>query len=171
VKEPLSVVNSRVGERSIDWYSDALPTTCDGWQQQIRGRYQAIGRYLRPDRFGVRRLTVVERRATPITLPNLALVDGRTYDLVVVCTGNRETDIDGLSIGAFDEYPIGDRNVVASRHFDLPAFRVGPHAQLPYTAQERADGVADIAANAVSIWRTASKTAALAATLGAVTPD
>jgi len=155
----------------VDWYSDALPTTCDGWQQQIRGRYQAIGRYLRPDRFGVRRLAVVERRATPITLPNLALVDGRTYDLVVVCTGNRETDIDGLNVEAFDEYPIGDRNVVASRHFDLPAFRVGPHARLPYTAQERADGVADIAANAVSIWRTASKTAALAATLGAVTPD
>jgi hypothetical protein len=155
----------------IDWYSDALPTTCEEWQAQIRGRYQAIGRYLRPDRFGVRRLTVVERRATPIALPNLGLVDGRTYDLVVVCTGNRETDIDGLDVGDFDAYTIGDRNVVARLHYNLPAFRIGPHARLPYTAQERADGVADIAANAVSIWRTASKTAALAATLSPVTPD
>jgi hypothetical protein len=152
----------------IDWYSDSLPTTCDGWQAQIRGRYQAIGRYLRADRFGVRRLTVVERRATPIALPNLGLVDGRTYDLVVVCTGNRETDIDGLDVGDFDESTIGDRNVVARLHYNLPAFRIGPHARLRYTARERADGVADIAANAVSIWRTASKTAALAATLSAV---
>lgn len=155
----------------IDWYSDTLPTTCDGWQEQVRGRYQAIGRHLRPDRFGVQRLTVVERRATPIALPNLGLVDGRTYDLVVVCTGNRETDIDGLDVGEFDDYTVGDRNVVARLHYSLPAFRIGPHARLPYTAQERVDGVADLAANAVSIWRTASKTAALAATLGAVRPD
>jgi hypothetical protein len=28
----------------IDWYSEELPTTCEGWQQDIRGRYQAIER-------------------------------------------------------------------------------------------------------------------------------
>lgn len=43
----------------IDWYTDTLPTTCEAWQQQIRGRCQAIGRHLRPDRLGVRRLTVL----------------------------------------------------------------------------------------------------------------
>lgn len=155
----------------IDWYSDELPTTCEQWQQDIRGRYQAIGRYLRPDLLGVRRLNVVGRRARPVALPGMGLVDGRTYDLVVLCTGNRETDIDGLDFGSFDEYAIPDGNVVARVHYNLPAFRVGPHARLPFTAQEREDGVADIAANAVSMFRTANKTAALAATLRAVTRD
>ncbi|WP_203919714.1 hypothetical protein [Rugosimonospora africana] len=153
----------------IDWYTDALPTTCDGWQEQIRGRYQAIGRYLRPDRFGVRRLNVVARRAQPVALPGMALIDGRTYDLVILCTGNRETDIDGLDLGSFDEYETADGSVVARRHFDLPAFRIGPHTRLPFTQRERADGIADITANAVSMFRTATKTAALAATLRPVT--
>ncbi len=156
----------------VDWYSDQLPTTCEGWQQDIRGRYQAIGRYLRPDRLGVRRLSVLGRRAQPVALPGMGLIDGRTYDLVVLCTGNRETDIDGLDFGSFDEYAIAGGNVVARQHYyNLPAFRVGPHARLPFTAQEREDGVADISANAVSMFRTASKTAALAATLPAVTRD
>ncbi|MDT4993902.1 MAG: hypothetical protein QOH97_3794 [Actinoplanes sp.] len=155
----------------IDWYSDQLPTTCDDWQDQIRGRYQAIGRYLRPDRFGVRRLNVVTRRARAVALPGMALIDGRTYDLVIICTGNRETDIDGLDFGSFDEYSLPDGTVVARQHFNLPALRVGPHARLPFTQREREDGIADIAANAVSMFRTATKTAALAATLRPVTRD
>jgi len=155
----------------VDWYSDDLPTTCKRWRREIRGRYQAIGRYLRPDRLGVRRLTVVGRRARPVALPGMGLIDGRTYDLVVLCTGNEETAIDGLNFGSFDEYATADANVVARAHYNLPAFRVGPHARLPFTAQEREDGIADIAANAVSMFRTASKTAALAATLPAVTRD
>jgi len=155
----------------IDVYADNLPTTCEDWQQDIRGRYQAIGRYLRPDRLGLRRLTVISRRARPVALPGTALIDGRTYDLVVVCTGNQETAIDGLDFDSFDQYTIPDANVVARQHYNLPAFRVGPHARLPFTPQEREDGVADIAANAVSMFRTANKTAALAATLPAVTQD
>jgi len=155
----------------IDWYTDTLPTTCQGWQQDIRGRYQAIGRYLRPDRFGVRRLNVLGRRAQPVPLPGAGLIDGRTYDLVIACTGNRETDIDGLDPGSFDQYATTDENIVARQHYDLPAFRVGPHAKLPFTQQERADGVADIPANAVAMFRTATKTAALAATLPALTRD
>ncbi|MGI5185494.1 hypothetical protein ACQEVZ_55550 [Dactylosporangium sp. CA-152071] len=155
----------------IDWYSDQLPTTCDDWQDQIRGRYQAIGRYLRADRFGVRRLNVVTRRARPVALPGMALIDGRTYDLVILCTGNQETDIDGLDLASFDEYSLPDGSVVARQHYNLPAFRVGPHACLPFTPREREDGIADIAANAVSMFRTATKTAALAATLRPVAQD
>jgi hypothetical protein len=156
----------------VDWYTTDLPESCEQWQQEIRGRYQAIGRYLRPDRFGVRRLTVVGRRARPIAVPGAALIDGRAYDLVVLCTGNRETDLDGLDLGAFAEYKIaGGGDPVARQHYNLPAFRVGPHARLPFTTRERQDGVADIGANAVSMFRTASKTAALAATLPALTRD
>ena len=155
----------------IDWYSDQLPTSCKRWRREIRGRYQAIGRYLRPDRLGLRRLNVLDRRARALALPSTALIDGRTYDLVVLCTGNQETDIEGLDFGSFDEYAIPDANVVARQHYNQPAFRVGPHARLPFTAQEREDGIADIAANAVSMFRTATKTSALAATLPAVTRD
>lgn len=155
----------------VDWYSDQLPTSCDAWQQQIRGRYQAIGRYLRPDRLGARRLTVLPRRARPVALPEAALIDGRSYDLVVLCTGNEETRINGLNIGYFDLYTIADDEVVARYHDELPAYRVGPHARLPFTDQEVEDGIADLPDNAVSMFRTGGKTAALAATLGPVTPD
>ena len=149
----------------IDWYAYDLPTSCDQWQQEIRGRYQAIGRYLKPDRL----LTVVSRPARPVALPGAALIDGRAYDLVVVCTGNRETDIDGLDLGSFAQYTTPDATAVAQKHYGLPAFRVGPHAQLPFTTRERDDGIADIPENAVSMFRTATKTAALAATLPALT--
>ncbi|ROO60340.1 hypothetical protein EDC02_2201 [Micromonospora sp. Llam0] len=155
----------------IDWYSDALPTTCEAWQLGIRGRYQAIGRYLRPDRLGARRLTVMDRRARPIALPGTGLIDGRTYDIVVLCTGNKETPIEGLGFDAFDEFEIPDANVVATTHYNLPAFRIGPHAKLPFTRREQEDGVADITANAVSMFRTAPMTAALAATLPAPQRD
>ncbi len=155
----------------IDWYSFGLPSGCKQWRKEIRGRYQAIGRYLRPDRFGVRRLTVLGRRVQPVALPNAGLIDGRTYDLVVVCTGNQETAIDGLDFTDFAEYGIPTGDAVARKHSNLPAFRVGPHARLRFTPQERFDGIADIEQNAVSIFRTATKTAALAATLLAVTRD
>jgi hypothetical protein len=153
----------------IDWYAD-VPTTCEDWKELVRGRYQAIGRHLRRDRFGLRRLNIVDRRVQPTPLPAAGLVEGRTYDLVVLCTGNRETTIDGLELGGFSEYAIPGNNVIALKHDDLPAFRVGPHAELRFSPSEREDGVADISANAVSIFRTATKTAALAATLPTALP-
>jgi hypothetical protein len=155
----------------VDWYTPEMPTTCDEWQAEIRGRYQAIGRYLTADRFGVRRLNVVPRRARPIALPDAALIDGSTYDLVVLCTGNRESLIDGLSAGTFSDYRLSDNTVVARQSYQLPAFRIGPHARLPFTDQEVRDGIAGIPDNAVAMFRTASKTAALAATLASPIPD
>nr|WP_296073291.1 hypothetical protein [uncultured Actinoplanes sp.] len=152
---------------SIDCYAEALPETCEQWQREVRGRYQAIGRYLRPDRRGVRRLTVLTRRARPIALPAMALVDGRTYDLVIVCTGYQETVIDGLELSHFSSYVIPGAEVVALEHDDIPAYRVGPHARLRFTTRESEEGIATIRANAVSMFRTATKTAALAATLPA----
>ena len=111
---------------------------------------------------------MVNRRVQPVAVPGAALIDGRAYDLVVLCTGNQETDIDGLDFDSFGEYEIGG-DPVARQHYNLPALRIGPHARLPFTTRERQDGTAVIAANAVSMFRTASKTAALAATLPALT--
>jgi hypothetical protein len=168
--QPLMAAATLDSVDRIDVYADDLPDTCDGWQREVRGRYQAIGRHLRSDRFGVRRLNVLNRRAQPVALSATALVDGCGYDLVAVCTGNRESSISGLASEEFDDYQVGGR-AVAREHFDLPAFRVGPHARLPFTLQERADGVADIPANAVAMFRTAGRTAALAATLAPVVTD
>jgi hypothetical protein len=169
--EPYMAAAALDSVERVDWYADDLPTTCDEWQENVRGRYQAIGRYLRPDRQGVQRLNVLNRRARPIALPGSALINGRAYDLVVVCTGNSEATISGLASGDFSEYAAPDGNVVARRHFYVPAWQVGPHARLPFTPRERADGIADIAANAVSMFRTATKTAALAAALEPSTRD
>jgi hypothetical protein len=152
----------------VDWYATDLPADCQAWQQQIRGRYQAVGRHLRPDRFGVRRLNIIGRRARPVALPDAALIDGRAYDLVVWCAGNRETAVDGLDFGLADQYDVDGGTTVARKLYDKPVFRVGPHARLPFTDQERQDGIADRAGNAVAMFRTASKTAALAASLPAV---
>ncbi|MEU4218936.1 hypothetical protein [Actinoplanes sp. NPDC026623] len=150
----------------IDWYDQDLPTNCAAWQQDIRGRYQAIGRHLRPDRSGARRLTVLPRRARVVGLPGMAVIDGRGYDLVVLCTGSKEPRIQGLGdIGNCDTYDVSGAGTVAQKYYDLPVFRVGPHAQLPFSQPEYEDGVADTLGNAFSMWRLGSKTAALAATL------
>jgi hypothetical protein len=60
---------------------------------------------------------------------------------------------------------------VARKLLQRPVFRVGPHARLPFTEQEVADGVADNQNNAAAMFRTAGKTAALAASLDALTSD
>ncbi|MEV0269823.1 hypothetical protein AB0H43_13680 [Hamadaea sp. NPDC050747] len=153
----------------IDWYAADLPATCEQWQIQMRGRYQAIGHFLRLGSRGGQRLTVIARRANPVAVPDGALVDGRMYDLVVLCVGNTETTIDGLEFDAFGEYTINDGTSIARKHVDQPVFRVGPHARLPFNYQERQDGVADLPGNAVSMFRTSGKTAALAATLPSLT--
>jgi hypothetical protein len=150
----------------IDWYAEDLPTSCDGWQQNIRGRYQAIGRHLRADRNGARRLTVTARRARTAALPDMVLIDGRAYDLVVLCTGYRQSIIQGLGGNeAYETYTVSGVGPVASRSYALPVFRVGPHARLSLTRQELVEGIGDLPGNAVAMFRLGTKTAALAATL------
>ena len=148
----------------VDCYSN-LPGSCEQWQEKVRGRYQAIGRFLRSDRFGVRRLTMIDRQALPVPLPTGALIDGRTYDLAVLCTGNRDTPIDGLDTASFALHYGTDGVPVARKHEDREAYRVGPCAMLPFNGVETAAGIAGIPGNAVAMFRTGPKTAALAASL------
>lgn len=150
----------------VDWYDEALPTSCADWQQDIRGRYQAIGRHLRADRSGARRLTVLPRRARVVDVPAMALIDGRGYDLVVLCTGSKESFIQGLGdLGRYAGYEVSGAGPVAQKDYEQPVFRVGPHARLPLSRPEYDEGVAATLGNAVSMWRLGGKTAALAATL------
>jgi hypothetical protein len=155
----------------IDWYAEQLPDDCDDWQRTIRGRYQAIGRHLRADRSGVRRLTVLPRQARVVDLPGMALIDGRGYDLVVLCTGSKEPLIQGLGgISSTELCAIAGAANVARQHDDRPVFRIGPHARLPFSQQEYDEGIADQPGNAAAMFRLGSKTAALAATLPPAAP-
>lgn len=150
----------------IDWYANNLPDTCEQWRQQIRGRYQAIGASLRPDRFGERRVNVINARAFPIGLPGYSLIEGRSYDMVIGCTGFQEQVLTGLGIGAFEGFvPDGGNDTVARKDANLEVYRVGPHARLAFSASERNNGVADISNNKVAMFRLGGKTAALAASL------
>lgn len=149
----------------IDWYAESLPFDCADWRKAVRGRYQAIGPSLRADRFGERRINIFHQRVSPVALPSGdALIGGRSYDMIVMATGSAEKRLPGLSPASYSSYEVGGR-FVAKKSFDYNVFRVGPHADLQFDAAERASGVADIAANAVSMFRTGSKTAALAASL------
>lgn len=151
----------------VDWYAPGLPNRCKQWHREVRSRYQSIGRYLRPDRRGMRRLAVLPRGYRPVGLPGLGLVEGRGYDLVVLCTGHAEQRISGIGAEDFTPYTIAAGPVVATVHNSLPVWRVGPHARLPFSSREYRDGLADNPGNAVAVFRTAPNTAALAATLAA----
>ncbi|GGL12660.1 hypothetical protein [Mangrovihabitans endophyticus] len=151
----------------VDWYAPGLPDRCKPWRREVRGRYQSIGRYLRPDRRGTRRLMVLPRASRPVGLPGQGLVDGRGYDLVVVCTGYAERRLPGLGFEDFTPYAIPGGPVVAAAHDELPVWRVGPHARLGFCGREYRDGLADNPGNAVAVFRTVPNTAALAATLTA----
>ncbi|WP_430788180.1 hypothetical protein [Actinoplanes sp. G11-F43] len=164
--QPLMAAAGLDWVRRIDWYAADLPTDCEQWQATIRGRYQAIGRHLRADRSGAGRLAVINRRASIVDLPGTALIDGTGYDLVVLCTGAREPVIQGLGdISGTDFHTVPGVGAVARKYLQQPVYRVGPHAQLPFTSLERAEGIAAEPGNSVAMFRLGSKTAALAATL------
>jgi hypothetical protein len=124
----------------VDWYGDTLRPTCEEWIKVERGRYQQIGRYLRPDRRGVQRLTVRRRRGYPVPLPGRAVLEGRSYDLAVLATGSRVAEAPGLP-QASQVFVVGD-DVVARRRDRL--FEVGPRANLAFTDQENRDGVSTV---------------------------
>jgi hypothetical protein len=147
----------------VDAYG-VLPQTMSQWCDRERGRYNKIGRFLRPDRFGVRRFNVIPQRALPVNIPGAVLVNGRAYDLVVVATGNSQTTLEGLSSFDYNEYAVGNTQVATKYRFG-EQYKIGPAANLPFTLEEERAGVADIDNNKVSMFRLASKTAALAATL------
>jgi hypothetical protein len=153
----------------VDWYGSGLPQDCFDWRERERDRYQRIGSYLRPDRFGQRRLNVIPGRFTPAPLPdNRVLVSDRSYDRVIVATGNQEQYIPGLASSDFETYFQAGTSVATSS-FVLPeVYRVGPHADIPFSSTERASGIADVAANRVAMFRLANKTAVLASSLPAV---
>lgn len=159
--EPFMAAASLDFVERIDVYGPRLPNTCEEWESDERGRYKRIGRYLRKDRYGARRLNIYRIRGNPLAVPGRALVLGRSYDLAVLATGHSAVTIPGLPEGI--PYSIGGVEVARR---DGRVYRVGPHADLPFSSQEFDSGVAALDNNKVAMFRLADKTAALAATLG-----
>lgn len=147
----------------VDWYALNLPTDCENWLNEVRGRYAPIGRFLRPDRFGTRRLQVINQRVVPAPLSNGVVVDGRTYDLAVACLGNVVQPFDDI-IPSLIFFEVG--NEVVAR-YEQKYYQVGPCADLPFNSRELRQGINLLSENLVAMFRTGLKTALLAATLPA----
>lgn len=155
----------------VDWYGDNLATTYESWCEDNRGRYRAIGRYLRADKMGSTRLKVFRSRtADPLPLPDgPVLVNGRSYDLVIVATGNKVPIVDGLNYPYAESVYFGDREVARRNEDDgaddLMRYRIGPRAGIGFSPDEDAAGVSAIDANRVAMFRLGTRTAALAVQL------
>lgn len=156
----------------IDWYGDVATNYTD-YCEGNRGRYRAIGRYLRPDKMGSRRLVVVGNRAeSPVALPGgPVLIGGRSYDAVIVAGGNAVPGIPGLDYPytARVEADNGNRTLATMAEddaFDGTArYRIGPRASIRFDDDEIRNGVANITQNAVAMFRLGTRTAALAVQL------
>lgn len=155
----------------VDWYATGVADTYDEYCQSNRGRYRAIGRYLRPDKMGNQRLTVFQTRdASPVALPGgPVLVNGRSYDLVIVATGNRVLSVPGLDFPYTANVYLGGTRIIATRndddYGDVMRYRIGPRAGITFDRDEIDAGVADIDNNRVAMFRLATRSAALAVQL------
>lgn len=150
--------------RSIDWYAKELPTSCTSWRDQIRGRYQRIGSYLpKPDRPG-NRLTVINQRAAYSKALDAVIVNGQSYDRVILATGFTLDNIRSSGFDSFDTEAVGRNNPIG-RKYSGEYYAIGPAAQLDFTSAEFQRGYAGIDANQVAIFRTANRTSALATML------
>lgn len=167
----------------IDWYGEGIGPDFDTFCRSERGRYRPIARFLKPDAYGNKRLNVFSTRAFPMPLAGgKALVNGRSYDIVITCTGNEEIIIAGLGdTSDYETYapdvkggsrfrdrqdPIA-RRYYGERSESQGRFRIGPHAQLDFTSKEIDAGIGRIPNNRVAMFRLATKTATLASTLEA----
>jgi len=171
--------------QSVDWFGTDLPTNTADWRKYgegSRGRYQRIGSYLprastQTDRFGnagrfgnvvagsaaKSRLTVRQQRAEVTRSLGSLLVNDSTFDHVIVCAGN---SLPALVSGLEGVGGTRAGTVIAKKAYDLDGFyAVGPCASIEFSTAERTNGIADIPANAVGMFRLANRTAALATML------
>jgi hypothetical protein len=163
--------------REIDWYATDLPASCEDWYATQRSRYSRIGGFLpragQSSYRGRSRLQIMGRRGT-IT-PSLAsvIVNGQTYDRVIVCTGQKlasfgysEFDFESvLSSAGSADGSRGLGTVIAKRYASSKYYRIGPAADIPFSRDETDSGIDRIAANKVAMFRLANRTAALAVKL------
>jgi hypothetical protein len=163
----------------VDWYTNGTidGRTCSEYRDSQRGRYLRIAQYLEGNVSNPStRLRVIGTAGYPTPLPDGVIVNERTYDMAVLCTGSERPELgdnlgyfnirqnaEGILTGSIRSANTG--TVLAAKAEPLSSYRIGPAADLPFSDTETEAGVAQIPANQVAIFRLAPRTAALAALL------
>lgn len=157
----------------IDWYTgDTDLSTREVWAtKQSDSASMEIGRYLDrtiPARKSQsRRVRVLSRMAAPVDGPAAAMIDNRSYDLVVVCAGlTRRSDRLPDPVGWSETRVAGASAPVGRRFEGRELYAVGPVTRLSLAAGESNRLLTGVnPGNDVSILRYGPKTAALAMAL------
>lgn len=151
----------------IDWWGAGGGVTPNTWCEGNRGRYRAIGSLFkqRPDGQRVRPLGTTSYFS--VSGDDVAFVDGRPYDHVIVAAGYTRTTpvippgyfIDNMNMGGV---------TVGNQAFDgngatAEIYAVGPGTNLELSAPERLTDASRVPENRAAIFRYAPRTAALAA--------
>lgn len=158
---------------SIDLYATTVSgRTCSEFRDAQRGRYIRLAQYLAGNASNAStRLRIIPEPGRVAPLPGGVLVNDRTYDLAIMCTGNARPEL----AGAFAYFKCGadgtrvsltPATAVASRATPYQCYRVGPAAALPLTPAETAAGLKP--PSELAMFRLGPRTAALAASLPAL---
>lgn len=153
----------------VDWYARSIgERTCDDFRNGQRGRYIRLGQYLDGNASNPStRLKIVGDNGYTAKSLDGVLVNERAYDMAILCTGNTLP-----ALGSPFFFPVQlDENtaggpVIARVSEDIPGYyRVGPAANIDFSGAELSNGVSEIPANKVAMFRLAPRTSALAARL------
>lgn len=144
----------------VDLYGRGLPDNCEAWRDRIRGRYQAIGSYLKPLDNGKRPLRVFDTRAAITPGYQQTKVNGRSYDTVISASGWNTPANELISV-------IDSGVKTDSRYYsdDTSKVLIGPAARIPFDQFEENNGLVSRDENSVALFRLAPRTAAAAARL------
>ena len=154
----------------VDWYAGqgvSGEATCSEFREGQRGRYIRLAQYLDGNESNPStRLRKIGTYGYATTMPDGVIVNERTYDMAIDCTGYALPDLAGqFAFSQFRGSPTATATVLAKRAAPFELYRIGPVADLPFSEAEISAGISDIPANKVSMFRLAPRTAALAAML------
>jgi hypothetical protein len=152
----------------VDLYATTIDgSTCDTFRDYSRGRYIRVAQYLEGNVSNpTTRLKVMNELGYASQMPNGVLVNGRTYDMAVLCTGLVLPPLnDALGYGPLAQSGSGGGAVLAAKARPFEAYRIGPAARIEFSQAEVNAGITGIPAVKDAMFRTGPRTAALATML------
>jgi hypothetical protein len=164
----------------VDLYTSGTidGSTCETFRAGSRGRYIRIAQFLDGNVSNPStRLRVMSDTGYVTPLPDGAIVNDRTYDMAVLCTGSERPGLnDELTYfsmrqsqdgnGGLAEANSSDRStLLTTQAVPYASFRIGVAANLPFSRAEENAQVSANPANRMAMFRLAPRTAALAAIL------
>jgi hypothetical protein len=156
----------------LDLYATTIDgRTCSAFRSAQRGRYIRLAQFLDGNVSNPStRLRVMGQLGYASALPDGVLVNDRTYDMAVLCTGYKRPRLPGddLSYFSVTSSSSGNGGVLAKAATPFESYRIGVAADIAFSGAEFDSGIASIPANRVSMFRNGPRTAALAAMLPAV---